>query len=151
MARPIKLEAMRQRALSAEMKVQALESEAATMRTVMRDLQARVLPRELLTAVLVSLRRDATASMRAGTLERLDQHLADRCAPAPVPFSLLPLDVGFDLRVHPELEVDLRPHASGGEVIVQYLVGQPGGPTTFRGSLREVTDLLRAAGYRVRS
>ncbi len=66
----------------------------------------------------------------------------------PVEYSYTPLDVGFDLRRHPEMRITL-PH--GERLRVRYMAGggEAAREKTVEGSRREVVRVLRNYGYRV--
>jgi hypothetical protein len=62
-------------------------------------------------------------------------------------YSYTPLDVGFDLRRHPELAIKLP---AGGQLRVRYMTGDGSeSERVVEGSRLEVARVLRSAGYRV--
>jgi hypothetical protein len=61
--------------------------------------------------------------------------------------SLLPLDVGFDLRRH-DYRIDLGEHVQGGRLAVRYL-DRDDRERVAVGTVAEVTTALAAAGYRL--
>lgn len=59
-------------------------------------------------------------------------------------YSYTPLDVGFDLRAHPDMVIDLP---VGDRLRVRYVAGED--ERTIEGARAEVASALTAAGYRV--
>lgn len=64
----------------------------------------------------------------------------------PTELSYTPIDVGFDLRVHKEIAVDLP---AAAKILVKYMDGET--ERTFEGTPSQVADELDRCGYRVGS
>lgn len=77
--------------------------------------------------------------------EERDSLLAAISRDEPVDLSLLPIDVGFDILLHPEMDIAVPPDTRSAAYL------EHGHRRVVRGELEDVVAALRAAGYSVRT